>query len=611
MPGPSSPRQATSRRNGWPRPVTADAVPRGTRWRRDAELDKEGVAAEVIFPDADVLGGAASAPFHAGLGSAGDLDGELVMAGAVAHNRWLEELCSSSPERRCGVATVPILHDVAAAVAEIERLAAAGFRAIMIPTLWVDKPSYNDLRYEPVWSACEDNGMVVHVHSGGASRDIAVEAPGLIAIYATEAWWWAARPLWVLLWGGVFDRHPELRFAITEDGAWWMPGIVQRMDEKWVGVHNTEKLGNAFRQTISRKPSEFFGTNIFVGASTPSREEIEQRHEIGVDAFMWGNDFPHPEGTWPHTRQVDHGVVLRRSDRRGGAHARAQRRRGLRLRRGAAQRSGRGDRAVASGRARLVDGRHQLMPTSRPARRVGRPPRIDRAAIADAVLDLGLDGISMKAVADHLGRQRGRPVPPRAQPSGVARPGRRALDRTGAGTRGPGSALGRVAARVGPARVLVLRRGARDPLAVPERGAPLGVHGDGHRLRRSRCSAGPASTRSQRWRPSTRWRLRRRCGGPRAPPPRRGGGGALDHGRAAPHGRCATTGALAGRARPAGDAPDPRGHELRGPAHDGAGRHRWRVGEEDWHPVAERATSGTPPQEPGLSRPQEDGTLTA
>ena len=179
------------------------------------------------------------------------------------------------------MATVPILHDIDAAVAEIERLAAAGFRAIMIPTVWVDKPSYNDLRYEPVWSACEATAWWSTSTPGGASRDIAVEAPGLIAIYATEAWWWAARPLWVMLWGGVFERHPGLRFAITEDGAWWIPGIVKRMDEKFVGGHNTEKMGNAFRQTISRKPSEFFGTNIFVGASTPSREEIEQRHQIG------------------------------------------------------------------------------------------------------------------------------------------------------------------------------------------------------------------------------------------------------------------------------------------------------------------------------------------
>jgi predicted TIM-barrel fold metal-dependent hydrolase len=127
-----------------------------------------------------------------------------------------------------------------------------------------------------------------------------------VAIYATEAWWWAARPLWALLWSGAFDRNPTLKFALTEDGAWWLPGIVKRMDEKWVGGHNTAKLGNAFRQHVSRRPSEYFGSNIFVGASTPSREEIERRHEIGVGAFLWGNDFPHPEGTWPHTRESIH-----------------------------------------------------------------------------------------------------------------------------------------------------------------------------------------------------------------------------------------------------------------------------------------------------------------
>jgi predicted TIM-barrel fold metal-dependent hydrolase len=73
-----------------------------------------------------------------------------------------------------------------------------------------------------------------------------------------------------------------------------------------VGGHNTAKLGDAFRQHVSRRPSEYFGSNIFVGASTPSREEIERRHEIGVEAFLWGNDFPHPEGTWPHTRESIH-----------------------------------------------------------------------------------------------------------------------------------------------------------------------------------------------------------------------------------------------------------------------------------------------------------------
>jgi predicted TIM-barrel fold metal-dependent hydrolase len=268
---------------------------------RNAELDREGVAAEVIFPDADVLGGSASAPFSAGLQSSGELDGALVMAGARAHNRWLAELCADHPERRCGVATIPILHDVPAAIAEMQRVAAAGLRAMLIPTLWGSRPAYHDPVYEPVWAAAADLDLAVNVHSGGASKDI-LPGPGMVPIYATEAWWWAARPLWVLMWAGVFDRHPRLRFAVTEDGAWWLPDIVERMDEKWVGGHNTRKFGSLFRDAMKRRPSDYLGTNVFLGASTPSRSEIATRGRIGVRTLMWGNDFPHPEGTWPHTR---------------------------------------------------------------------------------------------------------------------------------------------------------------------------------------------------------------------------------------------------------------------------------------------------------------------
>ena len=52
--------------------------------KRDALLDDDGVAAEVIFPDADVLGlgGVDSSPFGSGLGSSGSSDGAQVMAGA-------------------------------------------------------------------------------------------------------------------------------------------------------------------------------------------------------------------------------------------------------------------------------------------------------------------------------------------------------------------------------------------------------------------------------------------------------------------------------------------------------------------------------------------------
>ena len=67
---------------------------------RDAELDREGVAGEVIFPDADVLGGGASAPFSAGLQSSGELERVRRERAAVGQERpQLREGLRSTLER--------------------------------------------------------------------------------------------------------------------------------------------------------------------------------------------------------------------------------------------------------------------------------------------------------------------------------------------------------------------------------------------------------------------------------------------------------------------------------------------------------------------------------
>lgn len=271
---------------------------------RDAILDQEGVAAEVLFPDADVLGTGrlASSPFGSGLGSGSGADPANVKAGARAHNRWLVDFCATNPHRRIGVAVVPVTAGVDDAVDQVRAAADAGLRGIMIPTRWFDAPAYLDAGYEPVWAACAEAGLVVHSHSGAGPADYQM-GPGFLSIYAAEAWWWAARPFWVLILSGVFERHPELRYSIAENGAWWVPDLVQRMDEKWEGAHNTRKFGDAFKLDLSMRPSDYVNRNCFFAASTPGVDEIERRHAIGVDNLLWGNDLPHPEGTYPHTRK--------------------------------------------------------------------------------------------------------------------------------------------------------------------------------------------------------------------------------------------------------------------------------------------------------------------
>jgi predicted TIM-barrel fold metal-dependent hydrolase len=271
---------------------------------RDAILDQEGVAAEVLFPDADVLGTGrlASSPFGSGLGSGAGVDPTAVRAGARAHNRWLADFCDTNPARRIGVAVVPITAGVDEAVAEVHAAADRGLRGVMIPTRWFDAPAYIDASYAPVWAACEEARMVLHTHSGAGPADYPL-GPGFVSIYAAEAWWWAARPFWVLLLSGVFERHPQLKYSIAENGAWWVPDLVKRMDEKYEGGHNTRKFGDIFKVDLSMKPSEYVDRNCFFAASTPGVDEIERRHEIGVGNLLWGNDLPHPEGTYPHTRK--------------------------------------------------------------------------------------------------------------------------------------------------------------------------------------------------------------------------------------------------------------------------------------------------------------------
>ncbi len=266
---------------------------------RDKELDGDGVAGEVIFPDADAVTGVAGAPFGAGLGQSGDLDPGRAMAGARAHNRWLAELCSHSPERRAGVAVVPILADVDAAVAEIQRAAESGLRGgILIPATWGSYPPYHDQRYDPVWAACQDLQMPVHTHSGPAPQQ---DYGGHLGIYTTEVRWWGVRPLWFALWSGVFERFPRLRWGATECGAFWANDLLWLMDTRFLRVHSAKKMSRAMEGSLTMPPSAYFDRNCFIGATTTERRELARRYEIGVENLLWGNDFPHPEGTWPHT----------------------------------------------------------------------------------------------------------------------------------------------------------------------------------------------------------------------------------------------------------------------------------------------------------------------
>jgi predicted TIM-barrel fold metal-dependent hydrolase len=105
------------------------------------------------------------------------------------------------------------------------------------------------------------------------------------------------------MWSGVFERHPGLKFTVTEAGAFWAADLLWTMDIVYDREHAAKKLGQSLNASLTMRPSDYFDRNCFIGASNTRRRELVRRYEIGVGNIMWGNDFPHPEGTWPHTRE--------------------------------------------------------------------------------------------------------------------------------------------------------------------------------------------------------------------------------------------------------------------------------------------------------------------
>jgi len=265
--------------------------------RRASELERDGIVAEVIFPKAENYG----VPFQEDAPASGrraQLPLELRWAGARAYNRWLADLCACHPERRAGVAVVP-LDDVDLAVAEIRWARRAGLRGgIFLPTLWDPLPSYNHPRYEPVWAACEELSLPVNTHSLGEDRESYGELPGALGVFLTEVKWYAHRPLAYLLWSGVFERHPGLRFVLTEQMADWVPYTLAYLDDLY-----TRPIFAQLREGLPLPPSEYWRRQCWVGASFLTHREVVLRDAIGVDSIMWGSDFPHAEGTWPYTRE--------------------------------------------------------------------------------------------------------------------------------------------------------------------------------------------------------------------------------------------------------------------------------------------------------------------
>jgi predicted TIM-barrel fold metal-dependent hydrolase len=275
-------------------------------WESDTRIehmDREGIAAEVVFPNTVppfYPSGAISAPAPR---SAAEY--QLRWAGVQAHNRWLADFCAEAPGRRAGLAQI-FLDDIDAAVSEVRWAREAGLGGVLLPT---DHLSHlvriYEERLDPLWAACEDLALPVHRHALTVAEPEVEFGPAATAIGAHEVEFFFYRGLTQLVFGGVFERFPGLKAVFTETGCSWVPGELRKMDFEISAGKNPEHpahtvFGKAV-ESFSLSATEYFRRNCWLGASLLRPDEIELRHNVGVDRIMWGSDYPHTEGSFPNT----------------------------------------------------------------------------------------------------------------------------------------------------------------------------------------------------------------------------------------------------------------------------------------------------------------------
>ena len=273
---------------------------------RNRVLDREGVVAEVLFPDADVLGTGrlASSPFGTGLAAGPQTDPTDAVAGSRAHNRWLSDFVADDPHRRIGIAVVPAI------IPRHGHRARAGARGEGArpsrhphPDPLVRPAAYNEPWYDPLWALAEELGLVLHTHSGRRAERLH-RRPGLGPIYASRG----------RLVGGPAVPRPDLGRACSSGsrrcGTRWPRtgrGGCPTRSARWTrsGIGGAQHQQDGFAvpgRAVHEAAAIHLDRNCFFGASTPGVDDIERRHDVGVGNIMWGNDMPHPEGTFPYTR---------------------------------------------------------------------------------------------------------------------------------------------------------------------------------------------------------------------------------------------------------------------------------------------------------------------
>ena len=244
------------------------------------DMDIDGTVAEVLYPS-----------YPMGFFTVRDaaLQAELFRV----YNDWLAEYCSYEPKRLAGLGLISTW-DVEAAVQELNRCAKLGLKGAIIISYPPEGYGYEQSFYDPLWAAAQELNMPLSLHafSGfGIENDPSYPRFGHSCLHHA-----AQRSLTQIIYYGVFDRFPNLKIVLAEFDIGWIPHFLWLADDKYRMRHEDPTI------TPKMKPSEYFKANVFP-SFIDDPVGLKNTDIIGEDNYMWSNDYPHWESSWPKSRE--------------------------------------------------------------------------------------------------------------------------------------------------------------------------------------------------------------------------------------------------------------------------------------------------------------------
>ena len=150
-----------------------------------------------------------------------------------------------------------------------------------------------------MWALIEETGLPITFHiSTGRDPRAAKGNGGAVINYVSHSLSPTIEPVASLCASGVLEKYSKLKFATIEAGIGWIPWALNAMDEAYKKHHMWA------RPKLQGLPSDYYRAHGFSSfQEDPAGLALVEGADL-VDNFLWANDYPHHEGTWPHSAEA-------------------------------------------------------------------------------------------------------------------------------------------------------------------------------------------------------------------------------------------------------------------------------------------------------------------